>query len=145
MLYVLVASAGPPTGFVLLTPADYEALSGKGEIPEVAERTAPPADAPRIEVKQPELDRGPVSSPLTIEVLFHAAAGAVVVPNTLMIEACVGLCKNVTKDVIPHAKLDHRGIFAEHAKVPPGRYKFRLAIADNQGRVGKSAFRLTVE
>jgi hypothetical protein len=98
--------------------------------------------APEIQVKKPG-EGSDYEAPIDIELSFLSAADAAIDLDSLKITyGSLGI--NVTKRVTDHATVTASGILSRGAKLPAGRHKLTVSIADDQGRVGKRRFKFRI-
>lgn len=98
--------------------------------------------APEIQVKKPG-EGSDYEAPIDIELSFLSAADAKIDLDSLKITyGSLGI--NVTERVTDHATVTATGILSKGAKLPAGRHKLTVSIADDQGRVGKRRFKFRI-
>ena len=111
------------------------------EVDEFIERAADPL-APAISVKKPG-EGSEYQAPVDIEVAFLPSDGATIVLDSLKITyGSLGI--NVTDRVTKNAKVTRDGIWSKGARLPTGKHKLTISIADDQGRIGKRKFRFRI-
>jgi hypothetical protein len=98
--------------------------------------------APEITVRQPG-EASKYSPPIDIEISFRPMAGSSIDLDSLKI-AYGSLGINVTKRVLEHATVTPEGILSKGAKLPSGKHKLTVSIADDLGRVGKRRFKFEI-
>jgi hypothetical protein len=146
IMVVATASAANHAGFELLSAREYESeLSQRSSAPGAA--LLPRAgdfDAPTITVVKP--DRvAPINAPVDIDVRFKAAHGASV--NVGSLKIMYGFLRlDVTKRILeaPGVQVSAAGLQASRARLPSGRHKLVIEVADNIGRTGRQPLEFTV-
>lgn len=89
-------------------------------------------NGPDIKVVTPEVD-GEYKSPVKIIVLFLSKDGKEVDLSKLRIECLKLFTIDLTERLLPYTSKE--GIKIENAKLPPGKYKIRVTIGDEDGGI----------
>ena len=97
-------------------------------------------DGPTISVKDVEIGSGQQSFPLVIG--FAAKEGGAVDVATLKLECLKSTPIDLTLRMKPYASRD--GVKIDNVSLPPGSYKFRVAIGDANGRFSEKEFTVKV-
>ena len=100
--------------------------------------------APRIEVLRPDIGAGGLlSSPIPVEVRFHAGPGAKIVRESF--RAFYGFFRlDVTERLLAHAEVTAQGIRVEDAQMPAGSHRLVLRIEDDRAGVGERELRFDI-
>lgn len=98
--------------------------------------------SPAIEVVNPNVLAGPVSSPVSIEVVFRSE-GASIDINTFRI-LYGGLRLNITPRVLEHVSVTDKGLTIKNAQIPTGRHRLFLEVTDSKGRKAERELRIQV-
>ena len=126
----------------LVSGEEYtRSLAAPDDDAEFYERAVDPL-APEITVKQPG-EASKYSPPIDIEISFRPMAGSSIDLDSLKI-AYGSLGINVTKRVLEHATVTPEGILSKGAKLPSGKHKLTVSIADDLGRVAKRRFKFEI-
>jgi hypothetical protein len=129
-------------GYDLIDAAEFSrSLAAPDDDEEFFSRDVDPL-APEIQVKKPG-EGSDYEAPIDIELSFLSVAGAEIDLDSLKITyGSLGI--NVTERVTEHATVTTTGILSKGAKLPAGRHKLTVSIADDQGRVGKRRFKFRI-
>ncbi len=98
------------------------------------------SDGPAIRVKDVEVGEGQPSFPL--EVGFATRAGGAVDLATLKMECLKSTTIDLTPRIKPYATTE--GVRIANVSLPPGLYRFRVAIGDVNGRMSEKDFTVKV-
>ena len=139
LLPAAARAATPTWTLVTVDEARRSMAMGPVSLP----RAIAPPDAPAIEVIAPHDPDKPLSSPLTIKVMFKPQPGASIAVKTF--QALYGFFNiDITSRLLEHAKVTPDGLEADSVNIPAGEHRVTLQIADNQGRVGTRTFKFVV-
>ena len=140
----LWANAHGDDAYILVSDDEYfNSVEAVADVVEdgIFERPVDPL-APRITVHSPG-EGSKYRAPIDIDLQFVPNEGATIDLKTLRITyGLLGI--NVTKRVTEHAKVTPNGILSKGAKLPTGKHKLTIAIADNQGRIGKRKLKFQI-
>ncbi len=102
--------------------------------PKIIAKSAPPKDAPLIEVEAPTLNAA-ISSPTPIKLRFQATAPSSVKPDSFkLLYGSWGI--DITNRISGKSKVTEDGIEVAKAELPRGHHKLTISIEDTSGRVG---------
>jgi hypothetical protein len=94
------------------------------------------ADNPKIRILAPPLGKA-LTSPLDIDVQFVPAGSTPIRPETLRI-CYVGMsAMDITKRVTDRFAVSQQGVHVSGAKLPQGRHRLVILIADERGRLAR--------
>ena len=97
-------------------------------------------DGPNISAKDLEVSPGEANFPLVLG--FTAKEGAAVDLDTLKLECLKSTPIDLTARVRPYA--DKNGVRVDSISLPPGSYRFRVAISDFKGKFSEKEFTVKV-
>jgi hypothetical protein len=97
-------------------------------------------DGPSITARDLEVTAGDRTFPL--QVAFAPRDGAQVDVNTLKLECLKSTNIDLTPRIKPYA--DKNGVKVDSISLPPGSYRFRVAISDFRGRFSEKEFTVRV-
>ncbi|HBA89713.1 MAG TPA: hypothetical protein DCZ75_17505 [Geobacter sp.] len=97
-------------------------------------------DGPTISARDLEVPPGQTTFPLAVA--FTAKDGTPVDINTLKLECLKSTPVDLTARVKPYAGKE--GVNVDHISLPPGSYRFRVAISDFKGRFSEKEFTVKV-
>jgi hypothetical protein len=132
----------------------FELLSGTEYRAELAARTAPGSEfvlksadpnAPTITVRSPDR-AAPIHSPVDIDARFKAAKGATI--NLASLKVLYGFLQlDVTRRILdaPGVQVSAAGLKVNGARLPSGRHKLTIQLADNFGRTGSQLLEFTIQ
>lgn len=124
--------------FTLVTNDEYQQALSAGDNP--AHDLMPKSlGGPSIEVLSPAVDDG-LNSPVDIEVKFEAVDGAKIDMSTLKIYYLMFVKKDITDRILEHAEVGADFIKASGAKLPKGKHKFLMEIADDGDKKASRKF-----
>lgn len=143
VLFWFAVGHAQAAGFELITPAEYQLAL---ESPEVDDGLVAKAviGSPDITVVSPVLSDGSLNSPVDIEVQFTPQGTASIDMSSLKIFYVMFIKKDVTDRIMEHADVGDNMIVASGAKLPAGKHKFILRIADTEKRIASKKFTITV-
>lgn len=98
------------------------------------------SDGPSITARDLEVPPGEATFPL--EVGFAAKDGTPVDLDTLKVECLKSAAVDLTPRIRPYAGKD--GVKVDSVSLPPGSYRFRVAISDFKGRFSEKEFTVKV-
>jgi hypothetical protein len=129
-------------GWLLITPEEMKAYSDKVDEDSLSFRSMPIPSAPKIIVQIPDLTRT-VRSPTDINLIFRAASGAKIKPETFQVRyGAFGF--DVTDRILSRYRPDETGLIVKDAGLPPGRHLLTMTIADNMGRKGSERLEIRI-
>jgi hypothetical protein len=94
------------------------------------------ADNPTIRILEPALDK-PLATPLDINLQFVPTNGAPIRPETFRVCYLGLITMDITKRITDRAAVTAQGIHVTGAKLPSGRHKLLLIVADEHGRLAR--------
>ena len=135
VLFFLASSAF--AGTVLVTSEEAKLPPPKGA---VAMWQRGVTRGPRIELAA--FDKGPLHSPVRLQVNFQAFGGASIDLRGLHVTYIKSPNVDLTPRVMPFAQ--PTGIDIPDAELPPGDHMVRIDVRDSEGRTATASFVLTV-
>lgn len=124
----------------LVTPAEAQADAQNTWPPRLALKSI---GAPRIEIVKPLLADTPLESPFPIELKFIVSADASIDPASFRVFYGTWHL-DITRRLLASVTVQPHGFAVPQARIPPGRHRLVLEIADSQGRIGREDLRFTV-
>jgi hypothetical protein len=94
------------------------------------------AENPVIKILQPALDR-PLAAPIDINLQFVPTNSAPIRPDTFRVCYLGLVTMDITKRVTDRVAVTAQGIHVTGAKLPSGRHKLLLIVADEHGRLAR--------
>ena len=135
-----VAMASASTQLVTDEEARVSQMAG-APAPRAVARTDP--DAPKIEVRAPQLD-GVIRSPAKVDLRFSVNDPARVKMDSLRV--LYGAFRiDITSRFLKLAKLQPEGITVEEVNLPQGSHRIWVEIQDTLGRQGTQMLSVTVQ
>jgi len=132
--------------FRLITPQEAAASAESAHLHGLMRGLTPqplPTTLPRIDIVSPKLATD-VHSPVTIQLKFVPAKGAVILPDTF--RAYYGwLGIDITDRIREHAKITAAGLTADDAELPSGTHDLTLKIKDSEDHTFERSLSFTVE
>ncbi len=130
--------------FELITVDEYQQALDAGDNPDhdLIAKSAP--GGPAIKVVSPVASNGTLVSPVDIEVQFESFGGANIDMSSLKIYYLMFFKKDITERILEKAELDNDTLRASGAKLPSGKHKFLVEIADSKKRKGSQKFLVEV-
>ena len=142
--------ATAPVQRVLLTEAEAAELGWTEEEWQDIDRAFAPSNGPRIRFEKPtsrETDRGPLvetTTPTALRIVFERNRADVDM-ESLEVKAKRGISLDLTPRLEPYISKEEAALDAESLKVPAGKFKLVISIADVEGRLTRSTFRVRVK
>ncbi len=102
-------------------------------------RSAPDNEAenPAIKILEPPLDK-PLAAPIDINLQFVPTSSAPIRPDTFRVCYLGLVTMDITKRVTDRVAVTAQGIHVTGAKLPSGRHKLLLIVADERGRLARN-------
>jgi hypothetical protein len=134
--FIVGLLVGLPSGYPLAQEPTWLVTEGEALLPPApTARAAPelPQRGPIIRVQSPPLD-GEVASPFPVEIVFEPrSGGAPVAIESLKVTYLKLFEVDITERFRPY--ITENRIFVKNAKIPLGRHRLRIAIADAEGNM----------
>jgi hypothetical protein len=147
LLVVLIVGVSPAIAvepsWQLISPEEMEKYTDIEDGGELNVRSVPDALAPEIIVQYPDSTKT-IASPTDIRLVFRAADGSKVLPQTFRVKyGALGF--DVTERIISRYRPTSSGLSVERAGLPAGKHLLTLTIQDDAGRVAIKRLSMSVE
>jgi hypothetical protein len=97
---------------------------------------------PTIKMLSPDLAAGPVKGPFNLKLAFEPRGGAKIDPASIRLTYLKAQPVELTERVKPAVTAS--GIELADAEAPPGEHPLQVTVADSEGRVTTTVFRLNI-